>query len=96
MNGTVVGITAIGTRGKAEGKIFSAKKDSSGRYVLNRKKPSSSGSPTNKAVNKVYVSSLNQAADLLATNDYLINLVSTDGKRALRQYAKVKIKRIGT
>ena len=95
MTGTVLSITAIGTRGDAAGKTFIARPDSSGRYVLNRKRPSTSGSPTNKAVNKVFAASLDQAADLLATNDYLINLVSADGKRALRQHSKVQIKRVG-
>ncbi|WP_164271323.1 hypothetical protein [Stenotrophomonas sp. B1-1] len=95
MTGIVVSIIAIGTRGEAAGKAFIAKPDSCGRYVLNRKRASSSDSPTNNAVNKVFATSLDQAADLLATNDYLINLVSADGKRALRQYSMVRIQRVG-
>lgn len=88
---TVISISAVGTRGDAKGKVFVAKPDSSGRYVLNRKKPSGSSNPTNKAINKNYAGSLDEAADLLRTNNYLINLVSPDGKRALRELKKVRI-----
>ena len=87
----VISISSVGTRGDAKGKVFVAKPDSSGRYVLNRKKPSSSSSPTNNAINKKYADSLDEAADLLRTNDYLINLVSPDGKRALRELKTVRI-----
>jgi hypothetical protein len=89
----VISITAMGTRGDAAGRVFSAKPDASGRYVLNRKRPSASTFPTNRAVNKVYATSLDQAADLLSTGDYLINLVSADGSRALRQLKSVKVNR---
>jgi hypothetical protein len=95
MAGTVKSITALGTRGDAAGKVFSAKPDRSGRFVLNRKRPSGSSAPTNMAANKVYASTLCEAADLLATNDYLINLVSAEGKRALREFGKVRIERLG-
>jgi hypothetical protein len=91
----VAKISAIGTRGDAKGKVFVAKKDSSGRYVLNKKTSSNSINPTNKAVNKVFVSSLTEAAKLLATEDYLINLVDEEGKRALREFKKVKIEYAG-
>lgn len=91
MTATVIGISAIGTRGDAKGKLFLAKPDSSDRYVLNCKRPSSSSNPTNMAVNKVFVASLAEAAQLLATDDYLIHLVSPDGKRALRELKKVRI-----
>lgn len=91
MTKTVTKISAIGTRGKVTGKIFVAKTDSSGRYVLNKKTSSSSIDPTNKAVNKVFASSLTEAANLLATDDYLINLVDEEGTRALREFKKVKI-----
>lgn len=91
MTATVFSISAIGTRGAAKGKLFVAKPDASGRYVLNRKKASSSINPTNKAVNKVFARSLAEAAELLATDDYLINLVSPEGKRALREFRKVRI-----
>lgn len=96
MAGRIIGITAVGTRGDAAGKQFTARPDSSGRYVLNRKRPSSSGSPTNHAVNKVYAASLDEAAALLATGDYLINLVAADGTRALRHHGKVRVIRAGT
>jgi hypothetical protein len=88
---TVISISAIGTSGDAKGKLFVAKPDSSGRYVLNLKKPSNSVDPTNKAANKVFAASLTEAAQLLATDDYLINLVSSDGKRGLREFKKVRI-----
>lgn len=91
---TVTKISAIGTRGDAMGKTFEAKKDSLGRYVLNKKASShKSGNATNKAVNKVYRTTLTEAADLLATNQYLIHLVSEEGRRALREYKKVRIDR---
>lgn len=91
MSQSVIKISAVGTRGDAKGKLFVAKTDSSGRYVLNRKKPSGSPDPTNKAVNKVYAANLSEAARLLKTNDYLIHLVASDGTRALREFKKVRI-----
>lgn len=91
MSEPVAKISAVGTRGDAKGKSFVAKPDPSGRYVLNRKTSSGSKEPTNKAVNKVYVENLTDAARLLATNDYLINLVAADGTRALRQFKMVRI-----
>lgn len=87
---TVTKISAYGTRG-LENVRFVAKPDRSGRYVLNKKRSSPSANTTNKAVNKVYVDSLDEAAELLRTGDYLINLVAPDGSRALRQLAKVRI-----
>jgi hypothetical protein len=89
--GTVISISAIGTRGSAEGKLFVAKPDSSGRYVLNRRRPSNSVHRTNKALNKVFAADLTEAMHLLSSGDYLINLVSSEGKRALRELKKVRI-----
>jgi len=89
---TVIQISAVGTRKGALGKLFIAKADASGRYVLNRKKRvSPTNAPTNKAVNKVYASDLDEAARLLQTDDYLIYLVSVDGQRALRKLKSVQI-----
>jgi hypothetical protein len=89
----VIKISAIGTRGKAEGLVFTAKQDSSGRFVLNKKTTTpGKGSLTNRAENKFYTESLTEAANRLATDRYLINLVCPDGKRALRQFSKVVIK----
>ena len=88
----VVKISAIGTRGAAKGVVFLAKPDRFGKYVLNRKTTTpAQGNVTNKAVNKSYTKTLTEAANLLATDDYLINLVCPDGKRALRQFSKVEI-----
>ncbi len=87
-------ITATGTRGAAKGVVFTATPDKQGRYVLNKKKPSDSEDPTNKAVNKVYVKSLTEAANLLATDDYLINMtgrVSSETRRGLREFKQVVI-----
>jgi len=85
-------ISAIGTRGNAKNVEFVAKPDRSGRYVLNKKSSSPvAGNNTNKSSNKVYAGTLSEAAAMLATNDYLINLVSPDGKRALRMFSKVCI-----
>lgn len=89
----VKSISAIGTRGEAEGKVFTARRDSSGRYVLNRKSGLGTGAPTNYAVNKVYVETLEKAAELLSSDEYLIHLVSDDGKRALREFKMVRIER---
>lgn len=90
----VIEISAFGTRGKALNKKFVAKLDSRSRYVLNKKVSSkSTTNATNEATNKVYANSLDEAAELLATDQYLINLVSGEGKRALREFKKVKIVR---
>ncbi len=90
----VIKISAIGTRGKVEGLEFVAKKNLDGHYVLNEKVHTPTDSNrTNKAKNKVYASTLTEAANLLSTNEYLINLTCTDpiGGRALREYNKVKV-----
>lgn len=91
----VLSITAIGTRGDAKGKLFVAKPDSRGRYVLNKKRSLASPSPTNYAVNKVYVDTLDEVVGHLETGDYLVNLVGADGQRALRALDKVTITRAG-
>lgn len=91
MSGKVFEISAVGTRGSAAGKKFTAVPDRSGRFVLNRKTSSSVGNKTNLAANKVYADTLDDAAQLLRTGDYLINLVGPGGSRALRELAKVKI-----
>ena len=89
---SVVKISAIGTSGAAEGVEFIAKQDRNGRYVLNRKTTSpAKGHATNRAENKFSVETLTEAANNLATDDYLINLVCPQGKRALRRFSKVKI-----
>lgn len=93
----VTSISAVGTRGEAKGQVFTAKPDSDGKFVLNKKKSSpANGNSTNRAVNKHYVATLTEVAELLATNEYLINLVAPDGKRALREYHKVKIEHAAT
>lgn len=92
MRGKVKRINALGTRGKALGDVFVAKPNKSGQFVLNRKNSvTAGGSPTNFAINKVFVSTLNEAAKLLATDEFLIHLVSDKNRRALREYKKVKI-----
>ena len=93
MTSTVIRISAVGSRGSVLGKIFEAKPDSSGRYVLNRKKPSGSNPATNMAASKVFAASLAEAARLLETDEYLINLVGPGGTRALRDLKKVRIER---
>ena len=88
----VIRISATGTSGSALGKIFEAKPDSLGRYVLNRKKPTGIIT-TNMAASKVFAADLTEAAKLLETDEYLINLVGPEGKRALREFKKVRIER---
>tara|TARA_R110002072_G_scaffold302794_1_gene488768 strand:+ start:5750 stop:6067 length:318 start_codon:yes stop_codon:yes gene_type:complete len=84
-------ISAYGTRGDAKNYEFIAKPDASGKYVLNKKVQKNGGNNTNLSKNKIYVDTLTEAANLLSTNGYLINLVVSSGKRALREYKKVKI-----
>lgn len=93
MTGKIIRISAIGTGGSVLGKTFEAKPDSSGRYVLNRKKPTGSTPATNMAASKVFAADLTEAAKLLETDEYLINLVGPGGKRALRELKKVRIER---
>ena len=95
MSSKVKSISAVGTRGAVKGKLFTAKKDSQDRFVLNKKTPSPiAGNTTNRAINKVYVSTLCEAAKLLKTDNYLINLITSDGSRALRELKKVKIETV--
>jgi hypothetical protein len=90
---SITEIFAVGTRGDAAGRRFVAKRDKNGKFVLNRKKSSTSATSTNLAVNKEYADSLDKAYELLATDQYLINLVCSDGSRALRKFSAVNIKR---
>lgn len=85
-------ISAIGTRGAVKGSEFKAIKDKNGKYVLNRKTSTpEKGNTTNKAINKIYVDTLTEAANLLSSNEYLINLVADSGVRSLREFKKVTI-----
>lgn len=92
MKTEIIKISAIGTRGKVKGQVFTAKPDSKGKFVLNKKVSNvTDGNTTNKAQNKVYVDTLSEAAELLESNEYLINLTTEGGVRALREYKKVCI-----
>lgn len=91
MSRLVKRLYAIGTRGLAKGKVFEAKRNTNNKYVLNRKNSSYSGDPTNKAVNKVEVNTLNEAYELLSKDEHLINLTDNNGNRALREFKKVKV-----
>ena len=89
--GEIKRIYAIG-KVKGEPTPFTAKHDRSGRYVLNRKKSSpTAGNTTNRAENKVYVATLREAAELIESGEFLINLVTDKGIRALRSYKSVTI-----
>jgi len=91
--GEVKRIYAIGNV-KGEPTLFTAKHDRSGRYVLNRKTSSpTNGNTTNRAENKVYAATLREAAELLQSGEFLINLVTDKGIRALRSYKSVTIDR---
>lgn len=92
MTSRVIRISAVGSRGSVLGKIFEAKPES-GRYGLNRKKPSGSNPATNTAASKVFAASLTEAARLLETDEYLINLVDPGGTRALCELKKFRIER---
>ena len=92
MSKTVTSISATGSSKSALGKLFIAKPDASGRYVLNSKKSAAaSGTSTNYAINKIYALDLTEAARLLQTDEYLIDLKGVDGQRALRARDSVKI-----
>jgi hypothetical protein len=61
---------------------------------LNRKTTSpTNGNTTNRAKNKVLVSTLQEAATLLASGEYLINLVTDKGIRGLRSHTAVIVER---
>jgi hypothetical protein len=93
LSGYVTRISAIGTRGHARDMVFIAKRNSAGRYVLHRKTPSHASNATNTVPNKVYVDSLDDAARLLETDDYVMNVVASDGQRALRELKNITIQR---
>lgn len=90
----VIKISALGTRGKVKGLEFIAKPNQDGYYVLNKKvNTPTESNKTNKARNKIFVTTLTEAANLLSTDEYLINVTCTDpvGGRALREYKKVTV-----
>ena len=83
---------AVGTKGKAKDKIFEAKRNSLEKFVLNIKKTADVENPTDKAVSKVFVDTLDEAYALLSQdNGHLLNLTSQDGQRALYEFSKVKV-----
>lgn len=89
---SITKISAFGTRGKASGLKFVAKKNAQGKYELNKKVPSTSATQTNYAVNKVYVDTLDQAWQLLQKDSHLINLIGPTG-RALRNIKSLQVER---
>jgi|GEM_PF-1787945 len=92
--GEIKRIYAIG-KVKGEPTLFTAKHDRSGRYVLNRKNSSpTAGNTTNRAENKVYAATLREAAELLESGEFLINVVTENGVRALRSYRSVVVERV--
>ncbi|OTG64793.1 hypothetical protein [Acinetobacter silvestris] len=82
---------SIGTKGKAKDKIFEAKRNSLEKFVLNVKQAADLENPTDKAVKKVFVDSLDEAYALLSQDGYFLNLTSSDGQRALCELNKVKV-----
>lgn len=89
---TVQRIWAYGTRGGAKGKLFEAKRNGNGMFVLHEKKTKTKNDATNLAHNKCEVASLNDAWRLLKTDDYQINLTCDElGTRALRCIKKVHV-----
>jgi hypothetical protein len=80
-------ISAIGTGKINKGREFVAKPNVQGQFVLHRK-----SKQTNLAENKILVASLTDAANLLATDEFVINLTCEQGTRALGSYGKVCIK----
>lgn len=87
----IIKISAVGTSGKVAGIEAIAKRDANGKFVLNRKKASTSSSNTNLAENKIYVDTLEEAYNYLQTNQFLINLIYPNGSRALRQLSRVEV-----
>ena len=62
--------------------------------MLNRKSSSpTTANTTNRAENKVYAATLREVAELLESGEFLINLVTDKGIRALRSYKSVTIDR---
>ena len=82
MLGKVISITAVGTRGKVVGKSFEALQQN-GKYVLHSEAlAAKSGKAIRFAINKVCVTTLDEAANFLAVGGYHIRVFN-------RTYAKV-------
>lgn len=91
MTSRVKAIYAFGTRGDQVNVRFEAIAESCGGYALHRKVPTTFANQTNKAENKVIVSSLYEAAELVRTGDFLISLRHGKGPRSLRDHKKLRI-----
>jgi hypothetical protein len=91
MKARVKAIYAFGTRGDQVNVRFEAKAEPCGGYALHRKVRKTSVNQTNKAENKVIVSSLDEAAELVRTGDFLISLKQGKGPRSLRDHKKLMI-----
>lgn len=88
----VVAIRTVGTRGKVAGKPFLAE-SRDGKYVLHSEHlAAKTGKATRFAVNKVFVNSLDEAADLLHRGGYHIRVYNREHNQwNLRMYSELQI-----
>lgn len=91
MNSPIKRLYAVGTKGKAKGVTFEAKKNSLEKFVLNIKKVADSESTEVKPSNKIMVDTLEEAYALLKQEGHSLNMASKDGQRTLCELSKIKV-----
>jgi len=89
MNKHIRAIYAFGKQKEREHVRFDAIEEPGGGYALHRKVRSATGNSTNKAENKVLVASLDEAAALVRSGEFLISLKPAKGPRSLRDHKRL-------
>ena len=92
MSKRVLAICAEGTRGKVKGKPFVARRGSKGFALHSEELARRTGKALRFAVNKIYVETLEQAAEYLKVGGFHIRMWNEEHKQwNLRQPAEVKV-----
>lgn len=91
MSKLIKNLYAIGTRGRAFGKVFKAKKNKNSKYVLNIRRGAYALNPTNYAINKVELDTLEEVYEVLKKEQHVINVTDDSGNRALRNFKSIKV-----
>ncbi|WP_179998987.1 hypothetical protein [Acinetobacter sp. YH12239] len=91
MSKLIKNLYAIGTRGGAFGKVFKAKKNKNSKYVLNIRRGAYALNPTNYAINKVELDTLEEVYEVLKQEQHVINVTDDSGNRALLNFKSIKV-----
>jgi len=92
MSNKICTIQALGTRGKVKGKLFTAVPQDRGYVLHSEDLAAKSGKALRFAINKVYVHSIDEVAELLIKGGFHIRLYNAEHKQwNLRAPSEVEI-----